>query len=84
MLVYLAESLLTRSFPLSRVVLDLWGTELVYAVPNDCRSGLLNAEDVHGQVLLVNRGEVRTAVGTAKTDAIDSRPVLREHHSPIL
>lgn len=39
---------------------------MVYAVPNDCRSELLNAEDVPGRILLVNRGEVRELLWSSR------------------
>lgn len=75
-----------RSFPHSLFVLDHGGTELMYAVPNDCRSELLNAEDVRGRILLVNRGEVgklnsrqKTYVRCAKeSNAIDINPAVQQ------
>ena len=36
--------------------------DLIYAVPNDASTDILNEEDVHGNIALIDRGKVPTAV----------------------
>lgn len=61
----LPHTLHTPSFLPSTELYTIIGgrTDVVYAVPNDCRGDLLNAEDMPGRIAIVDRGTVSQTYG---------------------